>query len=143
LKKREAPKIWENELPDNSIEKKQNEGFHSCHNASLYSSSIPSMTLQDSTQVRNTQRRRRFHNTPLNLPEINFQMPNIPIEIFSTFFEDASEDAKKHLNNFKGTCYDFNLTEDNVTFRLFLQTLRGTSLEWYSSCLTPLPVGMY
>jgi hypothetical protein len=34
-KKREAPKIQENELPGNSIEKNQNEGFHSCHNASL------------------------------------------------------------------------------------------------------------
>ena len=45
--KRETPKIWENELPGNSIEKIQNEGFHSCHNVSLYSSSIPSMDLQD------------------------------------------------------------------------------------------------
>jgi hypothetical protein len=134
-KKREAPKIRENELPENSIEKIQNEGFHSCHNASLYSSSSPSMALQDSTKGINTQRRRRFHNTPLNLPEIDFQMPNIPIEIFSTFFGDASEDAEKHLINFKGTCYDFNLTEDNVTCRLFLQTLQEDALEWYSSLM--------
>jgi hypothetical protein len=62
-------------------------------------------------------------------------MPNIPIEIFSTFFGDASEDAEKHLINFKGTCYDFNLTEDNVTCRLFLQTLREDALEWYSSLM--------
>ena len=40
------------------------------------------MALQDSTKGRNTQRRRRFHNTPLNLPEIDFQMPNIPVEFF-------------------------------------------------------------
>jgi hypothetical protein len=130
-KKREAPKIRENELPG----KIQNEGFHSCHNASLYSSSIPSMALQDSTKGRNTQRRRRFYNTPLNLPEVDFQMPNIPIEIFSTFFGDASEDVEQHLINFKGTCYDFNLTEDNVTCRLFLQTLREDALEWYSSLM--------
>jgi hypothetical protein len=119
-KKQEAPKIQENKLPDNSIEKIQNEGFHSCHIASL---SIPSMALQDSTNGRNTQKRRRFHNTPLNLLEVDFQIPNIPIEIFSTFFGDASKDAKQHLINFKGTRYDFNLTEDNVTCILFLQTL--------------------
>jgi hypothetical protein len=53
-KKQEAPKIQENELPG----KIQNEGFHSCHNASLYSSSSPSMALQDSTKSRNTQRMR-------------------------------------------------------------------------------------
>jgi hypothetical protein len=66
-KKREAPKIRGNEIPRNSIEKIENEGFHSCHNHSLYYSSIPSMDLQDSTKGRNTQRRRQFHNTPLNL----------------------------------------------------------------------------
>ena len=60
-------------------------------------------------------------------------MPSISIENFSTFFGDASKDAKKHLINFKGTCYDFNLTEDNVAGRLFLQTLREDVLEWYSS----------
>jgi hypothetical protein len=62
-------------------------------------------------------------------------MPNIPIEIFSTFFGDGSEDAEKHLTNFKGTCYDFNLTKDNVTCILFLQILREDALEWYSSLI--------
>jgi regulatory protein YycH of two-component signal transduction system YycFG len=114
-KKREAPKIRENEIPRNSIEKNQNDGFQSCHNASLHSSLRPSIALQDSTKEINTQRSRRFHNTPLNLPKIEFHMPNIPIEIFSTFFGHALEDAEQHLINFKGTCYDFNLTEDNVT----------------------------
>ena len=99
----------ESKLPRNSIEKTQNEGFHSCQNASLYSSSSRSMDFQVSTKERNTQRRRRFHNTPLNLPEIDFQLPNIPIEFFSTLFGDASEDAEQHLINYKGTCYDFNI----------------------------------
>ena len=62
-------------------------------------------------------------------------MSNIPIEIFSAFFGDASEDAEKHLINFKGTCYDFNLTGDNVTCILFLQTLQEDVLEWYSSLI--------
>ena len=62
-------------------------------------------------------------------------MPNISIEIFSTFFGDASEDAEKRLFNFKSTCHDFDLPEDNVTCRLFLQTPRGNSLEWYSSLI--------
>jgi hypothetical protein len=57
------------------------------------------------------------------------------LKVFSTFFGDASEDAEKHLFNFKSTCHDFNLTEDNVTCRLFLQTLRGNALEWYSSLI--------
>jgi regulator of replication initiation timing len=57
-KKREAPKVCEKELPGKSIEKIQNEGFHSCHNASLYSSSSLSKALQDSTKGRNTQRMR-------------------------------------------------------------------------------------
>ena len=130
--KREAPNIRENELPGNLFEKNKNKGLHSCHNASL---SSPSMALQDSSKERNNQRRRWFHNTPLNIPEIDFQMPNISNKFFSTFFGDASEDAEKHLINFKGTCYDFNLNEDNFTCILFLQTLRGNSLEWYSSLL--------
>jgi hypothetical protein len=50
-------------------------------------------------------------------------MSNIPIEFFSTFFGGSSENVEQHLINFKGTCYDFNLTEDNVTCILFLQTL--------------------
>jgi hypothetical protein len=57
-KKRETPNIQENELPGNSIEKIQNEGFHSCHNVSLYSLSSPLMALKDSTKGRNNQRRR-------------------------------------------------------------------------------------
>ena len=93
------------------------------------------MALKDSTKQRNTQRRRRFHNTPLNLQEVESQMPNIPIEIYYRFFGDPSEDAEKHLINLKGTCYDFNLNEDNVTCRLFLQTLREDVLEWYSSLM--------
>jgi len=119
-KKKEEPNIRENELPSNSIEKIQNEGFHSCYNASLYSSSSPSMALKDSAKGRNTQIRRRFYNTPLNLPEVDFQMPNIPIEFSFTFFGDASEDLGQHLINFEGTCYDFNLTKDIITCVLFL-----------------------
>jgi len=45
------------------------------------------------------------------------------------------EDAEKHLFNFKSTCHDFNLTEDNVTCILFLQTLRGNDLKWYISLI--------
>ena len=62
-------------------------------------------------------------------------MPNIPIEIFYILW-DASEDAEKHLINFKVTCYDFNLTEDNVTCILFLQTLQEDALEWYGSLIS-------
>ena len=62
-------------------------------------------------------------------------MPNIPVEIFSTFFGDVSEDAEKHLINFKGTCYDFNIFEDNVTCILLLQNLQENALEWYSSLI--------
>jgi hypothetical protein len=92
------------------------------------------MVLQDLEKGRNTQRR-KFHNTTLNLPEVDFQMLEISIDFFSTFFGDASENVEKHLFNFKSTCHDFNLTEDNVICRLFLQTLRGNSIEWYSSLI--------
>jgi hypothetical protein len=62
-------------------------------------------------------------------------MLDISIEIFSTFFRDSLEDAKQHLFNFKSTCHAFNLTEDNVTCRLFLQSLRGNALQWYNSLI--------
>jgi hypothetical protein len=62
-------------------------------------------------------------------------MPDISIKMFSTFFGNALEDAKQYLFNFKSTYHDFNLIEDNVTCILFLQTLRGNPLEWYSSLL--------
>jgi hypothetical protein len=39
------------------------------------------------------------------------------------------------LINFKVKCYDFNLTENNVACILFLQSLRGNALEWYSSLI--------
>jgi hypothetical protein len=45
------------------------------------------------------------------------------------------EDAEKHLFRFQCACEIFNLTKDNVTCRLFLQTLCGNALEWYSSLL--------
>jgi hypothetical protein len=54
-KKRETPNIWENELSENSIEKIQNEGFHSCHNAYLLS---PLMYFQVSAKGINNQRSR-------------------------------------------------------------------------------------
>jgi hypothetical protein len=60
--------------------------FLSCHDVPLPSSPSPSMDLQDSTKGRGIQRRRRLHRSPLNLPEVDFQMPDIPIEKFSTFF---------------------------------------------------------
>jgi hypothetical protein len=90
--------------------------------------------LQDSVKQRIVQRRRRFHRTPLNLPEVDFQMPDISIEKFSTFFGNTLEDAK-HMFNFKSICHDYNLTEDNVTCRLFLQTLCGDVLQWYGLLL--------
>jgi hypothetical protein len=93
------------------------------------------MDLQDATKSRSSQRRRRLHRGPLNLPEENFQMPNISMEKFSTFFGNTLEDAKKHLFRFQCACEIFNLAKDNVTCRLFLQTLRGNALEWYSSLL--------
>jgi hypothetical protein len=148
-KSQEAQNIWENELPGDSIERTlkipgnsigkiqksqediyydSSQEFISCCDVPFPSPPIPSMALQDSTKGRVIQRRRRFHRTPLNLPEVDFQMPDIPIEKFSTFFGNTSEDAEQHLFRFKCTCDIFNLTEDNVTCRLFLQTLvRGCS----------------
>jgi hypothetical protein len=106
-KSQEQSKIWENELPgnsiektlkclDNSIEKIQEcqediyyesfEEFRSCCDVPFPSTPIPSMSLKDVAKGRSTQRRRRINRFPLNLLEINFQMPNIPMEKFSTFF---------------------------------------------------------
>ena len=82
-----------NELLGNSIEKIQNEGFHSCHNASLYSSSSPLMVSRDASKGTTSQRRRRLHRSPLNLPEENFQLPNISKEKISTFFGNTLEDS--------------------------------------------------
>jgi hypothetical protein len=56
-------------------------------------------------------------------------------ELFFTFFGDTSEDEEKNLFKFKSICHDFKFTEENVTCILFLQTLRGDALEWYSSLL--------
>jgi hypothetical protein len=70
-------------------------------------------------------------------------MPDIPIERFSTFFGNTSEDVYQHLFRFKITCDFFNFTEDNVTCQLFSQTLHGNAHEWFYSLLPgPLPVGM-
>jgi hypothetical protein len=93
------------------------------------------MALQDLAKGRNTQRKRRFYKTSLNLPEVDFQMLEISIELFSTFFGDASENVEQRSFKFKITCHDFNIIKDNVTCRLFLQTLRGNALEWYSSLI--------
>jgi hypothetical protein len=58
-------------------------------------------------------------------------MPDIPIEKISTFFGNTLEDEKHHFFKFKITCDVLNLTEHNVTFRLFLQSLCGDAFEWY------------
>jgi hypothetical protein len=157
LKKNQEPsKIREDELLGNSIEKtlkglgnstgkikKSQENFHggstrelrSCCDATLPSPPCPSMAFQDGMKGRYTQRRRRLHKRPLNLPKVDFQMPNISIENFSTFFGNTLEDAKQHFFKFKSTYDVFNLTEDNVTCQLFLQTLLGDALEWFHSLL--------
>jgi hypothetical protein len=87
------------------------------------------MDFHDSTKGTSSQRRRRFHRTPLNLAEVDFQMPDVPIETVSTFFGNTSKHERNHLFRLKITCDVFNLTEDNFTCRLFLQTLHGDALE--------------
>jgi hypothetical protein len=52
------------------------------------------MALQDAAKSRSTQIRRRLHRGTLNLPEENFQMPNISMKKFSTFFGNILEDAE-------------------------------------------------
>jgi hypothetical protein len=91
------------------------------------------MVSRDASKGTTSQRRRRLHRGPLNIPEENFQMPNISMEKFSTFFGNTLEDAEQHLFRFQCACEIFNLTKDNVTCILFLQTMHGNALEWYSS----------
>jgi hypothetical protein len=93
------------------------------------------MDFQYVEKGRDTQRRRQLHIIPLNLPEVDFQMPNISIEKISTFFGNTSKDVKQHLFKFKITCDVFNLTEKKITCRLFLQNMQGNALEWFYSLL--------
>jgi hypothetical protein len=89
LKKIQEPsKIWEDELPGDSIERtlkcpdnsigkiqESQENPHggstkepcSCHDAPFPSPPSPSMDLQDTTKGRGTQRRRKLHRIPLNI----------------------------------------------------------------------------
>jgi hypothetical protein len=105
-------------IPGNSIGKIQEtqENIHgestkeflSYHDAPFPSPPIPSMDLQDATKGRGNQRRRRLHRTPLNIAEVDFQMPNICIENIyieniSTFCGNNSEDEEKHLFRLKNT----------------------------------------
>jgi hypothetical protein len=67
------------------------------------------------------------------MPKVDFEMPKISIEIFSTFIGNTSKDVENHLFIFKITCDVFNLIEDNVTCRLFAQNLHGDACEWLYS----------
>jgi hypothetical protein len=51
------------------------------------------MDLKDSSKGTSDQRKRHFHITQLNLPKVDFEMPDIPIEKISTLFGNTSEDA--------------------------------------------------
>jgi hypothetical protein len=114
----------------------KNSTFCSCCDAPLPSPTSTSMYFQDATNGISTQIRKRLHRSPLNLPEVYFQMLDISIEKFPTFFGNTSKDAEQHLFKFKSTCeYVFNLTENNVTCRLFAQTLHGIAREWFFSLL--------
>jgi hypothetical protein len=93
------------------------------------------MDFQDAEKRRGTQRRKWLHRIPLNMQEVDYQMPNISIEKFPTFFGNTSEDAEQHLFKFKSTCDVFNISEDNITCRLFAQTLHGNAREWFFSLL--------
>jgi len=53
------------------------------------------------------------------MSKVDFQMPNIPIEKFPTFFGITLEDEEKHLFNFKIICDVFNITKDNAICQLF------------------------
>jgi hypothetical protein len=91
------------------------------------------MDLQGTTKGIGTQRRRQMHRIPLNPPEVDFQIPNITIDFFFTFFGNTSENAEHHLFKLKNTCDVFNITEVNVTCRLYAQTLDGNACEWFFS----------
>jgi len=153
-KKQEPPKIWENELPGDSIERilkcpgnsigkiqEYQENPYggstkescSCDDAPLPSPPSPSMDLQDTLKGIGAQRRRWLHRTLLNLQELDFQMPDISIKNFPIFFGNTSKDAKKNLLKFKITCDIFNIYEDIVTCQLFAQTLHGNACEWLFS----------
>jgi hypothetical protein len=155
-KSQEPPNILEDELPGDSIERtltflgnsigkiqEYQENIHggstkepfSCHDALLPSPPIPSMDLQDSRKGKVIQRRRQLHKIPLNLPEVDFHMPDIPIEKIYTFFGNTSKDVEKHLFRFKITCDVFNINEAIVTCQLFFKKLCGDALEWYNSLL--------
>ena len=67
--------------------------LHSYCDTIFPSSPSPSMYLQDKTKGWGNQIRRPFHKTPLDIPVVDFHMPDIPIETFSTFFGNTSEDA--------------------------------------------------
>jgi hypothetical protein len=66
--------------------------FISCCDAPFPCPPISSMDLQDATKGIGTQR--RWHISHLNLQEVDFQMPNISIEKFPTFFGNVLEDAE-------------------------------------------------
>jgi hypothetical protein len=93
------------------------------------------MDLQDLEKGIIIQRKSQLHRIPLNMPEVYFHMHDIPIENNSTFFVNIYKDAEQQLFRFRSTCDFFNFIEDNVTCRLFLQTLCGNVLEWYNSLL--------
>ena len=89
------------------------------------------MNFQDATKMRGTQIRKWLHRRPLNMQEADYQMPDISIEKFPTFFGNTLKDAEKHFFKFKSTCDVFNISEDNITCRLFTQTLHGNDCEWF------------
>jgi hypothetical protein len=51
------------------------------------------MYLQDATKGRGNKLMRRLHKSPLNMPEVDFQMLDIPTDFFSRFFGNTSEDT--------------------------------------------------
>jgi hypothetical protein len=46
---------------------------------------------------------------------VDYQMPNISIEMFPIFFGNTLEDGEQHFFKFKSTCDVFNISEDNIT----------------------------
>ena len=61
--------------------------------------------------------------------------PKKTTDLFSelTFDGEGNTSAVDHIYNFFYKCLRHNIIDPNVTCRLFLQTLCGNVIEWYSS----------
>jgi hypothetical protein len=159
-KNKELSKIWEDDLPGDSILETPDfkgkcpgdfaennskfqedqyedsyEEFLSCLEDVFPSPPGPRKFVQDTIKGVGIQRKKQLHRSPLELQGEVHPLPDISMDKFPILFRNISDDAKNFFIKFDSAYEIFNVAGNDVACQLFILNLKEDVSEWFYSFL--------